>query len=210
VPVIPLAVMAGGAIISHYANKKAKADALQRTPEEGTSVTGAQTGAGTLTGHGSAELATGEATQKPATSYFDTLLHGNRAAQAQAIAAPTAGITDVYRGAERGLEKSGVRGAAKDVASADLGRSKASAISGLVSGVQPAAANTLTGIGQTQQQQGAGMVGSANTTYTNLLGQGQANRVQANQKGTDAASAVGSLATSAAGVAADWWKGRAA
>jgi hypothetical protein len=209
-PVIPLAVMAGGAIISHYANKKATADAQKRSPEEAVSVAGAQEGAGTLAGHGTSELATGEATQAPATSYFDKLLHGNRAAQAQAIAAPTAGVQDVYRGAERGLEKSGVRGAARDVASADLTRGKASQIAGLVTGVQPAAAQTLTGIGQTQQAQGAGMVGSSNSTYEGLLGQGAANRVNAQKAGTSAASSVGSLATSAAGVAADWWKSRSA
>lgn len=209
-PVIPLAVMAGGAIISHYANKSATAAAQKRSPEEATSLAGAQGGAATLTSHGSEELATGAATQKPATSYFDTLLHGNRAAQAQAVAAPTAGVQDVYRGAERGLERSGVRGAAKDVASADLNRGKASQIAGLVTGVQPAAAQTLTGIGQTQQAQGAGMVGNANSTYEGLLGQGQTNRVNAQKAGTSAAASVGALATSAAGVASDWWKNRAA
>lgn len=209
-PVIPLAVMAGGAIISHYANKKATADALKRTPEEQQAVKGAQGGAGTLMTHGTEELQTGAETQKPATSYFDTLLHGNRAAQSQAVAAPTAGVQDVYRGAERNLERGGVRGAAKDVATAELGRGRASQIAGLVTGVQPAAAQTLTGIGQTQQAQGAGQVGSANSTYEGLLGQGAANRSQANQKGTNAAASVGSLATSAAGVASDWWKGRAA
>jgi hypothetical protein len=207
-PVVPLAIMAGGAIISHYAAKKAKNDALKRTPEELQSLEAAQGGAGTLAGHGTEELQTGKETQAPATSYFDKLLHGNRAAQAQAIAAPTAGVQDVYRGAERGLEKSGVRGAARDVASGELARGKASQIAGLVTGVQPAAAQTLTGIGQTQQAQGAGMVSSSNSTYQNLLGKGQENRDQANVAGTNAAASVGQLATQAAGVYSDWNKGR--
>jgi hypothetical protein len=207
-PVIPLAVMAGGAIISHFASKKATADAQQRSPEEQTALAGATGGAATLKAAGTEQLATGAETQKPATNYFQTLLHGNRAQQAEATAAPTARITDVYSGAQRGLEQAGVRGAAKDVASSNLNRDRASNIAGLVTGVQPAAASALTSIGQTQQAQGAGMVGSASNTYGNILGQGQANRTQAQKAGTAAASAVGDITTSAAKVAGDWLTGR--
>lgn len=207
-PVVPLAIMAGGAIISHFANKKATADAQKRSPEEATALAGGQGAAGTEVGKGTEALETGAETQKPATSYFDTLLHGNRAQQAQATAAPTARLTDVYSGAERGLEHSGVRGAAKDVASANLTRDKASGIAGLVTGVQPAAASALTSIGQVQQQRGAGMVAAGGNTYSNLLGQGQSNRQEAQKSGTSAAAAVGSLATSAADVYSKWSDGR--
>jgi hypothetical protein len=203
-PVIPLAIMAGGAIISHYANKSAAAAAAKRSPEENTALSGAQTGAAKLGASGAAQLDTGAETQKPATNYYDTLLHGNRAQMGEAVAAPTAKITDVYAGAQRGLDQAGVRGAQKDVASADLVKNQASAISGLVTGVQPAAAGALTSIGQTQQAQGAGMVASGNQTYSNILGQGQQNRQAAQPAGTAAASAVGSLATSAAKVYTDW------
>jgi hypothetical protein len=209
-PVVPLAIMAGGAIISHYAAKSAAAAAAKRSPEELTAQGGAQTGAAKLQTAGSAALDTGAETQRPATTYYDTLLHGNRAQMSQAVAAPTAKITDVYAGATRNLEQSGVRGAQKDVASADLAKNRASAISGLVTGVQPVAANALTSIGETQQARGASMVASGNNTYSNLLGIGQANRVQSNKAGTDAAASVGALATSAAGVYTDWYKGRQA
>lgn len=206
-PVVPLAIMAGGAIISHYANKKAKADAEKRSPEEAIDVKGGQQAAATSVGKGTEALDTGAETQKPATSYFDTLLHGNRAQQSQATAAPTAKITDVYSGAQRGLEQQGVRGAQKDVASATLNKDRASSISSLVTGVQPAAASALTSIGQTQQQRGASMVQGGGSTYSNLLGPGQANRVQANQKGTDAANSVGKLATTAADLYSSWGSG---
>jgi hypothetical protein len=76
--------------------------------------------------------------------------------------------------------------------------------------VQPAAANALTSIGQTQQAQGAGMVGNASGTYSNILGQGRENRVQAQKAGTSAAASVGALATSAAGVYSDWYAGKQA
>lgn len=202
--------MAGGAIISKFAAKSATNSAMQRSPEETAALTGASSGADTLQKGGADSLATGKATQAPATSYFDTLLRGNRAQQAQATAAPTARITDVYSGAERGLEKSGVRGAARDVASADLTRNKAGAIAGLVSGVQPAAASALTSIGQTQQAQGASMVASGNNTYSGILGMGQQNRQKANEAGTSAASSIGSLATGAAKLYGDWYSGRTA
>ena len=203
-PVVPLVIMAGGAIISHYANKSAAAAAAKRSPEENTALSGAQTGAAKLQGSGAASIDTGVETQKPATNYYDTLLHGNRAEMSGAVAAPTAKITDVYAGAQRGLDQAGVRGAQKDVASADLNKNRAASISSLVTGVQPAAASALTSIGQTQQAQGAGMVGSSNNTYGNILGQGAQNRQQAAPAGTAAASAVGSLATTAAKVYTDW------
>lgn len=206
-PVVPLAIMAGGAIISHFANKKATADAQKRSPEEATALAGGQQAAGTEVGKGTEALDTGAETQKPATSYFDTLLHGNRAQQSQAVAAPTAKITDVYAGAQRGLDQAGVRGAQKDVASAGLNKDRASSISGLVTGVQPAAANALTSIGQVQQQRGAGMVAQGGATYSNLLGQGQGNRQEAQKSGTSAAASVGALATSAADVYTKWQGG---
>ncbi len=199
-PVVPLVIMAGGAIISHYAAKSAAAQAAKLSPAEQTAQGGAQTGAAKLQSSGSAQLDTGAETQKPATNYYDTLLHGNRAEMAGATAAPKAQLTDVYAGAQRNLDQTGVRGAQKDVASADLNKNRAAGIASLVTGVQPAAAGALTSIGQTQQAQGGAMVGSSNSTYNQLLGSGAQNRQQANVAGTNAAAAVGSLATSAASI----------
>lgn len=207
-PVVPLAVMAGGAIISHYANKSATNAAMQRSPEEAAALSGAQAGAGTLTGKGKEDLTTGADTQRPATNYYDTLLRGNRAQQAQATAAPAARISDIYSGAARGLDQAGVRGASRDVAMGELNRQRASSLAGLVTGVQPAAAAALTSIGETQQNRGAGEVSSANSTYSNLLGQGYQNREQAMKAGTSAANSVGQLTTSAAKLVGDWYNGR--
>jgi hypothetical protein len=202
--------MAGGAIISHYAAKSATNAAMQRTPEEQQALTGAQTGAKTLQTGGADALATGADTQRPATNYYDTLLRGDRAAQAQATAAPAARISDVYSGATRNLEQSGVRGAAKDVASADLNKNRASSLAGLVTGVQPGAAAALTSIGETQQNRGAGMISSANNTYSDLLGAGQKNRQAAQGAGTSVANSIGQLTTGAAKIAGDWWAKRSA
>jgi hypothetical protein len=203
-PVVPLAIMAGGAIISHYANKKATADAAKRSPEETAAQGAASTGATTLQDKGAESMTTGADTQRPATNYYDTLLRGDRASAAQATAAPAARITDIYSGAQKNLEQQGVRGAQKDVASADLNKNRASSLAGLVTGVQPAAAAALTSIGQTQQAQGIGATTSGNSTFTNLLGQGQQNRQAAQPAGTSAAASVGSLATGAAKLYTDW------
>lgn len=190
---IPLAIqgasMIGGAIASRRAQKKA----MERSPEEAVDVSGAQGAGKQLAGAGTALTTTGMETQAPATGYFSSLLRGNRAMQSQAVAAPTAAVRDVYRGAERNLERSGVRGAARDVAKSELGRERASRISSLVTGVQPAAAEALTGIGQQQINQGLGATANAGTLFSNLLPQGFQNRAYARQEGEHAGQQWGSL-----------------
>lgn len=193
VPFLPLIASGASALGGAFAAKKAQAAAQKRSPEELAALTGAQGAAGTLSTGGKEALTTGAETQAPATNYFKTLLSGNRAQQSQAVAAPTAAISDIYSGASRNLEQSGVRGAQKDVATADLGRQRAGQIAGLVTGVQPAAANALTSIGQVQQQRGAGMTAQAGATYSNLLGQGSINREYARGEGEKAGDRIGSL-----------------
>lgn len=192
-PVIPFIPLAASAVGSIFAGKKATQAAMNRSPEEQQALGGAQGAAGNLTKTGSSLIQTGQETQAPATSYFDTLLRGNRAQMAGATAAPRAAITDVYRGAERGLEHSGVRGPQRDVAAADLNRQRASQISSLVTGVQPAAASALTGIGQTQIGQGAPMLGQAGGIYSGLLGQGASNRRYAREEGEKTGAGFGGL-----------------
>ncbi len=104
-----------------------------------------------------------------AASYYSTLLNGNRAAMTQAIQPEIAGITDTYRGAERSLERSGVRGAQRDVAQAELARSRAGQIGGLLGGVRPMAAQALGQLGQFGVSQGQQGIGSAGTIYGNML-----------------------------------------
>src|SRR6266571_679626 len=191
-PVVPfLPLIASG--VGAFAGRKAQSSAMQRSPEELAALTGAQGTAGALSAGGQNLLTTGAQTQAPATNYFQTLLSGNRAAQTQAVAAPRAALTDVYRGAERNLDQSGVRGAQRDVASADLGRQRAGQIGGLITGVQPGAASTLASIGQGQQALGAPMLGQSGAIYSNLLGQGTANRQYARGEGEKAGAGIGGL-----------------
>lgn len=205
---VPLAISAGMAIYGHYANKKKAKEAAQRSAEEQTALSGAQGIAGNMSAQGQELVRQGQANQSPAANFYRTLLQGSRGSMNQAVAAPTAAISDVYSGAERNLEHSGVRGAAREVASADLGRQRAGQISGLITGVQPAAAQGLAQIGGQQTSQGVSAQGAAGNLYGNLLGEGFRNRVYANDQANQAGQSTGALIAGVAGEAGkiDWGK----
>ncbi len=207
-PFLPQIIGAGAGLLGGiFGGKKATKAAQQRSPEEQTGLTGAQTGGSALAAQGGQQFSTGtglisqgQSTLSQPSSYFSRLLSGNRALQDQAIAAPRGAITDTYSGAARSLEQGGVRGAQRDVAKSDLARDQAGAISSLITGVQPAAAGALTSIGQTQIGQGAGIAGqgmsatggSANL-FQNLLGQGANNRMYARDQGQQFGGGFGGL-----------------
>jgi len=130
---------------------------------------------------------------KQAGNYYSTLLSGNRAAQAQAQAAPMAQISQQYRGAERGLERSGVRGAARDVAAGELGRERVSKMAGLTTGVQPMAAEALGNLGLNMGNQAGALMGTAGNVYGNLLNSGAHNREYARGEGEKTSTAIGGL-----------------
>ena len=106
-----------------------------------------------------------------ALNYYATLLRGSRAAMQQATAGPAAQLTDTYRGAERGLERMGIRGGEAATARAELSRDRANAIAQLTTGQQGAAAAALGGLGSRLTGQGVDAVSGAATGYGNLAGQ---------------------------------------
>jgi hypothetical protein len=194
VPFIPLIAqgvgMAGGAI----AGRKAQKNAMQRSPEEQAALAG-QTGvAGAAGSAGQQFLGQAAPWMQQSGNYYSTLLKGNRAAQSQAVAPYAAQLSDVARGEERNLVRSGVQGAARDVAMADIGRRRASGIAGLVTGMQPGAANQLGQLGNQSGQLGSNLTQTAGNLYSNLLGQGFQNRKYAREEGRDTAAAVGGMA----------------
>lgn len=204
VPFIPAIASTIGGIIG---GKKATASATKRSPEEQLSLQGGQQ-AGTalagqgaaLYGQGSGMVRQGQQTLEQPTGYYQKLLGGNRALASQAVAAPRAQLSDVYRGASRSLEQGGVRGAARDVAQGELSRQRAGQISSLITGVQPGAAAALTSIGENQTQQGAGIAGTgvqatgqSGSLFSNLLTQGTSNRQYGRQEGEKAGSGFGGL-----------------
>lgn len=78
-----------------------------------------------------------------AMSYYQRLLGGNRAQMSLATAAPAAQINDLYRGAQSGINRGMLRGGERDLASATLNRDRVGKLAGLVTGVQPMAAEGL-------------------------------------------------------------------
>lgn len=206
-PVVPFIPMIASTVGGMIASKKAQSSAQKRSPEEATALGGAQAAGGAsagqgqnLFGTGTGMVAEGQQTLAQPTGYFQKLLSGNRATMSQAVSQPRAAISDTYRGAERSLEQGGVRGAARDVAKGELGRNRAGQMSSLITGVQPMAAQALTGIGQTQTGQGAGVAGQgvgatgqAGNIFGNLLGPGFENRKYAAGEGEKFGSNVGGL-----------------
>jgi hypothetical protein len=200
IPFIPLIAQGAGMLGGAIAGKKATKAAQQRSPEEMQALTGAQGAADSLGKQGGDFLQQSKPWMQQPANFYQTLLSGNRAAMSNAVAAPMAQISQQFRGAERGLDRSGIRGAARDVAAGELGRDRVSKMAGLTTGVQGAAAEGLAGLGTTSAQLGAGMAGQGGSIYANLLNQGATNRQYARQEGGQTAGAIGNLAATAGNV----------
>lgn len=192
-PAIPWIVKGGSMLGGYLMSKKAQSSAQKRSPEEQAALQGAQGSAGALTSTGQNLIGQGAPMLGQAGNYWQTLLQGSRGAMAQATAGPRAALTDVYRGAERGLERSGVRGATRDVATAELNRDRAGQIARLTTGMQPLAAQGVAQVGSELLGTGAPMLGQAGSIWGNLLGQGMNNRVYAREEGNRAGQAWGGL-----------------
>lgn len=225
-PAVPWIIKGGAMLGSTLLGKKAaqgaQNSAMTRSPEEQTALTGAQNAGTSLQQGGAGLIKQGQATtqsglntlQQP-TDYWSKLLGGNRASMAQATAGARGSITDVYRGAERGIERSGVRGAARDVQKGELNRDRAGKIAGLTTGVQPAAADALTnigsgvaGLGSQLTGQGGAMTSSSGSIFQSLLGQGMENRKYGRQEGEKAGSGIGGfLFDIIRGIAGKKWPG---
>lgn len=136
-----------------------------------------------------------------AASYYDTLLRGSRSDLAMATAPERAAVTDVYRGAERNLERSGVRGANRDVAKAELGREQASRIAGLTTGVRPGAAAALNQIGQFN-------TGQAGSLYGQILHGQRQDRAYNDEQSKGMWSNIGQLLVGGYGAYKGWKAGQ--
>lgn len=202
------AIALGGSLLGGWlGGKKATSSAMARSPEEQAALSGAQDAAGQFGRYGQELYSGGRQTLGQGTemlgtagNYWDTLLRGSRAAMSQATAGPRAALTEQYRGAERGLERSGLRGAVKDLASANLSRDRAGQIAGLTTGVQPMAAQGLAGIGGelgglglSQLGQGLGATEAGANIWQRLLGAGFENRKYGRAEGAIASKNIGSL-----------------
>jgi hypothetical protein len=186
-----IGVGVGGSLLGNWLGNKSAQSAMQRTPEEMQALAGGQQAAAGLGQQGANLTGAGMQNVSGASNYWRTLLNGSRPAMAQATAAPRAAITEQYRGAERGLERSGVRGGVGDLARAELSRDRAGKIAGLTTGVQPMAAEQLGGLGTTLTGQGTAALIGGGRTWADLLNAGANNRMFGQQVGSQTASGIG-------------------
>jgi hypothetical protein len=192
-PAVPWIIKGGAMLGGAMFGKGAQNSAMKRSPEEQVALAGANSSAGNLRQIGTSLMDQGRPYMKQAGDYYSTLLNGNRSQMAMATAGPRAAITDVYRGAESNLERTGMQGASRDLASATLNRDRASKLAGLTTGVQPGAAAALAGMGGQMVGQGTAALTGAGNIWQNLLGQGFVNRRYAREEGERSSEAMGGM-----------------
>jgi hypothetical protein len=190
---VPAAISVGGLIAGKFAGDSARKTATRLTPEE-AGYYRAQTGlADQLKTQGGEMFRTGMPAVGQGLSYYQTLLNGSRGAMTQAVAPETAAISDVYRGAENALVRSGVTGAARDEQRGELNRERAGRIAGLIGGVRPRAADAATGTGLSLASGATGAGMGAGHLYSGLIGAGTRNRELGNAAAYDASSSIGAI-----------------
>jgi hypothetical protein len=202
-PAIPLLIQGGSALVGYLASKHAQSEAEKRNPEEQAALNSANQAGSALSGAGQSFINQGLPYSTQAGSYFQTLLRGNRAAMSQATEGSRNAINDLYAGAQRNLQHSGIRGAAAEEQGAQLNRQRAGQVASLISGVQPGAASALQNLGTTMTGQGSVALNSAGNLYQNLLGQAATNKQNAYKEGADTGAAIGGMVYD---VASGVWK----
>jgi hypothetical protein len=196
-PFIPMIISGAGALGGSLFAKKTGMGGPTDI-EKGLMTQGAGT-AGQLGQLGGQAASFGTNTLGKSAGYYQRLLHGDRNMLTQTLQPEIRGITDLSRGAERNLSRSGVRGASRDLATAEIGRQKAGQIGGLFAAARPMAANALTQIGQNSQAQGFGALGNAGSIYGGLLN-------PAGQQRRDQTAEQGAFGETVGGLAADFAK----
>jgi hypothetical protein len=193
---VPWIIMGGTSLVSSYlASRKSK--------EEKAAQSGQAANLRQLTEQGAQNFGAGFPAMQSSLKYYSTLLNGNRAAQQQAIAAPTAQLTDVFRGAERNLDRQGVRGGSRDLAVAELGRDRANQIGQLTTGVQPMAAANMGQLGSALVGAASGPLQAAAGGYGQMNAAALQNRQYSNQVWGQSANNMGTMAF-------DIWKNKQA
>lgn len=174
---IPLVASAIGSYISsRQAGKSAEKTeriAGTPTPEERAAGAGASQQAGRLSGMGDVLYGEGATNLGSTSAYYQKLMgRGGKEAALAAVGPQMENVAQIYSGVSRGLEGRNVRGGVKELELARAERDKAGSMSRLIHGVQPAAAQALTGIGQFQTAQGTGATAEAGSLFERLLGKG--------------------------------------
>jgi len=148
----------------------------QRTPQEMQALNSVSGLARLISGQGSNLYNVGSPAYQQALAYYQRLLGGDHAAITEAVAPEGEALAEVYKGAGKSLEAGPLRGGARDLATAELGRQKAGQIAAIAPAARQAAASQagqlgLAGAtaGTSAEQAGAGL-------YNQVVGSEQQNR----------------------------------
>lgn len=210
IPLISSGIGAVGSYLQNRSKKKAadQQNALTKPPLAGLTAAGDASA-----GMGRDSYRAGGQALAPVTSYYQRMLTGNRSDLTQALAPEISATTDLYRGAEKNLERTGAQGAQRDVAREELNRDRVGKTASLLRDARSGAADKLTQIGETQQSQGIGATQGAGGIYAQLLSGLNANRetdLKATMYGDQQSAAlwkqIGDLLVGSYGA----WKGRGA
>ncbi len=152
---MPIALAASTAISAGVAHHQASAARAQAAPliAQQTALAQQQAAIAKLAGPALTETS----------DYYRKLLHGDKGAMTTALQPEITSITELARGAERGLER-GPAGPQRDVAKAELGRQKVGQIGSLFPQARAAGAAGLSNIGSLAM----GGASNAASVYQNL------------------------------------------
>lgn len=193
----PLALKGGMALGLSALGKKLSSGAGKMSPYQLTAFTGAQNAATGLARSGADATEAGTRDLNAVTDYYTRLAKGDRTELTSALTPEIKGISDLYRGAGKNLDRVGVRGAARDEAEAEIGREKASRIGSLLTSARAEGTAGLDNLGRFKTATGSAdriAAGNLNLgTYAGATNQAQFGAAQANQTGMDVGKLIFSL-----------------
>lgn len=165
--VLPAAVGLGGSLFSKKLSKPPGLSPAGQAAQTGlTEISTELRGTGRnligagqdLVQGGRGALERSERTLNPVEAYYSKLVGGDRAATAAAVAPEVQSLTSIYSGARRGLDRSSLTGANRDVAEAELSRQQAGDIGNLVLKARPGAVAGLAGVADARRATGQSLV----------------------------------------------------
>lgn len=170
---LALAALGAGTGASMYSAKK-QADAMKQQATlspQGQQARGELINQGNLLNRtGAGLMQRGDRTLGDVEAYWKPLLAGNRAEMNQALAPETAQITDIYRGAQRNVQRSGVQGAQRDEQLGELNRQRAGQLALMRPTARRDAADALGKYGAGYLSEGVGLLGEAGRAYGAVYG----------------------------------------
>jgi len=211
IPFIPLIAAGVGAAGTAYGAHKASSDAKKARAAQQPLIDAQTRAAEQQNAQGQQLFSFGMPLLQRSGEYYSRLLGGDRASLRLATLPERQEISELYRGAEKGIDRSGVQGANKTVQRAELARERVGKLASLVPNARAAAAGQVGALGQTGVSGGmAGGTAGANI-YSQLMS-GQLGRdqlsLQARQYSDQQSQAMGQQLGQMLTLFGQYWQNR--